>query len=125
MNENELSYKIIGAAIHVHKKMGPGLLESAYVECLAYELLKLGLQVERQVGLPLVYEGVNLECGYRLDLLINKKVIIEVKAVESLSDIHTAHLLTYLRLSGRKLGLLINFNVLHVKTGINRVVNSL
>lgn len=124
MNENELPEIIIGCAIKIHKGLGPGLLESAYEECLHYELAKTGLVIERQKPLPLVYEGVKLECGYRIDLMVSKKVIIEIKAVESLGDIHLAQILTYLKLSGCKLGLLLNFNVLKLKEGIRRVVNN-
>ncbi|MEW5858125.1 MAG: GxxExxY protein [Cyanobacteriota bacterium] len=125
MNENELSRVIIGDAMKVHTALGAGLLESAYEACLEYELIKAGLRVERQKPLPLVYEKIHLECGYRVDLLVENKVIIEVKAVESIHPIHQTQLLTYLRLSGCKLGLLINFNVLHLKDGIKRVVNNL
>jgi GxxExxY protein len=123
MTENELSYKIIGAAIKVHTVLGPGLLESAYEECLAYELRKLGLRVDCQVSLPLVYEEVHLEAGYRLDMFVENKVIVECKAVESLHPVFAAQLLTYLRLSGCKLGLLINFHVEHLRDGIKRYVN--
>lgn len=124
MNENELPEIIIGCAIKIQKVLGPGLLESAYEECLHYELAKTGLVIERQKPLPLVYEGVKLECGYRIDLMVSKKVIIEIKAVESLGDIHLAQILTYLKLSGCKLGVLLNFNVLKLKEGIRRVVNN-
>ncbi len=125
MQENELSEIIIGSAIKVHKSLGPGLLESAYEECLFYELQKTGLQIVKQKALPLIYEEVKLDCGYRIDLLVENKVIIEVKSVEALNDIHLAQLLTYLRLSNCKLGLLINFNVVRLKEGIRRVVNNL
>lgn len=125
MTENELSNIVIGCAIKVHSALGPGLLESAYQECLFYELRKAGLQVEKQKTLPLVYEDVKLECGYRVDLLIEGKLIIEIKAVEGITDIHLAQVLTYLKLSGCKLGLLINFNVVQLKQGIKRVVSSL
>jgi GxxExxY protein len=125
MNENELSNKIIGYAIKVHTALGPGLLESAYEACLEYELTQARFKVERQKALPLVYEEVQLECGYRVDLIVENKVIIEIKAIESLHPIHQTQLLTYLRLSSCKLGLLINFNVLHLKEGIKRVVNGL
>jgi GxxExxY protein len=125
MDENELSSLIIGCALKVHKALGPGLLESAYEACLLYELAKLGLKVECQKGLPLIYEEVNLECGYRLDLLVEHKVIIELKAVESLTSLHTAQVLTYLKLSNCKLGLLINFNVPLLKDGIKRIVRNL
>ncbi len=125
MDENELSGLIIGCALKVHKALGPGLLESAYEACLLYELAKLGLKVECQKGLPLIYEDVNLECGYRLDLLVEGKVIIELKAIESLTSLHTAQVLTYLKLSNCKLGLLINFNVPLFKDGIKRLVRNL
>ncbi|HMU47347.1 MAG TPA: GxxExxY protein [Chitinophagaceae bacterium] len=125
MNENELSNKIIGAAIEVHSVLGPGLLESAYKECLYYRLNKTGLYVENEKPMPLVYENVKLDCGYRIDLLVDNKLVIEVKSVEALNDIHLAQTLTYLKLGNYKLGLLINFNVVRVKDGIKRVVNGL
>ncbi len=125
MSENELSEIIIGCAINVHKALGPGLLESAYEECLFFELSKTGLIIEKQKPLPLIYQEVKLECGYRIDLMIEKKVIVEIKSIEALNDIHLAQVLTYLKLSGCKLGLLINFNVLKVKDGVKRVVNNL
>ncbi len=115
MTENALSQIIIGSSIKVHTALGPGLLESAYEECLYYELLKSGLKVEKQKALPLIYEDVKLDVGYRLDLLVENKVIIELKACETLNDVHLAQILTYLKLSNIKLGLLINFNVLRVK----------
>ena len=123
--ENQISKEIVDAALKVHKQLGPGLLESAYEECLTYDLIQRDLLVERQKALPLVYEEVKLEAGYRVDLLIEKKVIIEIKAVEALNDVHLAQILTYLRLSSCKLGLLINFNVALIKQGIRRVVNKL
>ena len=123
--ENEISQLIIGSAIKVHSALGPGLLESAYEECLYYELVKEGLKVEKQKALPLINEEVKLEVGYRLDLLVENKVIVELKAVEELNDVHLAQVLTYLKLSDIKLGLLINFNVSKVKDGIKRVVNNL
>lgn len=125
LTENEIAEKVIGCAIKVHKALGPGLLESAYAECLYYELIKSDLYTEKQKPLPLIYEEVKLECGYRSDLVIEGKVIIEVKSVEALNDIHLAQTLTYLKLSNCKLGLLINFNVLKVKDGIRRVANKL
>jgi len=125
MNENEISKIIFECGLRVHKSLGPGLLESAYEECLYYELTKSGMNVEKQKGLPLVYEEVKLECGYRIDLIVNNKVIIEIKAVEALNDIHLAQILTYLKLSGCKLGLLINFNTVLFKNGVRRVVNNL
>jgi len=125
MLENDISEKIIGCAIEVHKSLGPGLLESAYLECLFYELQKEGLQVEKQKPLPLVYKEVKLDAGYRIDLIVEGKVIIELKSVEALNEIHVAQVLTYLKLSGCKLGLLMNFNVLRVVDGIKRLVNKL
>jgi GxxExxY protein len=111
MTENELSNIIIGCAIKVHSKLGPGLLESAYEECLFYELIKNNLKTEKQKPLPLIYDDIHLEAGYRVDLLIENKVIIEIKSVEAINDIHLAQILIYLRLSRCKLGLLLNFNV--------------
>jgi len=125
MSENEISSKIIGAAIEVHKQLGPGLLESTYEICMAFELKQLGLEVRQQQALPVVYKDVKLDAGYRIDLLIENKVIIEIKSVESLADIHTAQLLTYLKLKDLKLGLLINFNSVKVIDGLKRVVNNL
>jgi GxxExxY protein len=125
MTENEISEKIIGCAIEVHKSLGPGLLESAYLECLYYEIQKAGLFVEKQKPLPLVYKEVRLDAGYRLDLIVESKVIIEVKSVEALNDVHTAQVLTYLKLSGCKLGLLMNFNVIRLVEGLKRLVNKL
>jgi GxxExxY protein len=124
MTENEITEQIIGCAIKVHKCPGPGLLESAYQECLYYELVKTGLYTEKQKALPLIYEEIKLECGYRADLLIENRVIVEIKSVEALNDIHLAQILTYLKLANCKLGLLINFNVLKVKNGLRRVVNN-
>jgi len=123
MTENEISKKIIGAAIEVHKQLGPGLLESSYEICLAYELKQLGLNTQTQVALPVVYKEVKLEAGYRIDILVEKKVIIEIKAVDSLADIHTAQLLTYLKLKDLKLGMLINFNSVRVIDGVKRIIN--
>ncbi len=125
MSENELSNIIIGMGIEIHTQLGPGLLESAYEECLYYELKSNGFKVEKQKMLPLVYKEVNLEAGYRIDLLVEDKVIIELKAVEELNDVHLAQVLTYLKLSKCKLGLLMNFNVYRLKDGIKRVVNGL
>jgi len=125
MTENEISEKIIGCAIQVHRELGPGLLESSYQECLYFELIQSGLLVEKQKPLPLVYKDVKLECGYRLDLMVENKVVIEVKAVEALNDVHMAQILTYLKLSKCRLGLLMNFNVALMKDGIRRVVNNL
>ena len=125
MTENELSNSIIGVAIEVHKALGSGLLESAYKECLFYKLKELGLLVEKEKPMPLVFEEVKLDCGYRIDLLVEDRVVIELKSVESLTDVHLAQTLTYLKLGSFKLGLLINFNVALLKDGIKRVVNKL
>ncbi len=125
MSENEISSKIIGAAIEVHKHLGPGLLESTYETCLAYELKQMGLDVKQQQALPVVYKEVKLDAGYRIDLLIENKVIVEIKSVDALADIHTAQLLTYLKLKDLKLGLLINFNTVKVVDGLKRIVNNL
>jgi GxxExxY protein len=123
--ENELSFKIIGCALDLHKELGPGLLESAYQAALAYDLKKIGLNVETQVPMPFVYKEVKQDVGYRLDLVVEKKVIIEIKSVELLAPVHFAQTLTYLKLSGYKLGLLINFNTKILKEGIHRIVNNL
>ena len=125
MTENQISYKILDAAYKVHTALGPGLLESSYQAALAYELKKLGMYVEKEKALPLIYEDVYLEIGYRIDILVESKVVIEIKSVDSLNDIHLAQVLTYLKLSGCKLGLLLNFNVKSMKDGIRRVVNNL
>lgn len=125
MTENEISNIIVNCALKVHKQLGPGLLESAYEECLYYELNKTGLLIEKLKALPLIYEDIKLEIGYRVDILVNKQVIIEIKSVESLNDVHIAQVLTYLKLSDCKLGLLINFNVTLIKLGIRRIVNNL
>ena len=125
MSENELATETIGLAIDVHKALGPGLLESAYKECLAYKLVQSGLCVEKEKAMPLVFEEVKLECGYSIDLLIEHKVVIEIKSVEALNDVHLAQTLTYLKLGNYKLGLLINFNVTWLKKGIKRVANNL
>ncbi|MDB4292768.1 GxxExxY protein [Maribacter sp.] len=125
MSENEISKIVFDCTLKVHKALGPGLLESAYEECLFYELKKSGLTVEKQKPLPLVYEEVKLEIGYRVDLIIENKVILEIKSVEALNDVHLAQVLTYLKLSNCKLGLLINFNVTLIKNGVRRVVNNL
>jgi GxxExxY protein len=123
--ENELSGMIIGCAMRVHSALGSGLLESAYERCLCYELANEGLSVQQQVPLPLVYKGVELDCAYRLDLIVENKVIVEIKSVESLKPIYSAQLLTYLKLADCKLGLILNFNVIHLKEGIKRIVNNL
>lgn len=123
MNEDEISNKVIGRAIEVHRTLGPGLLESAYKECLFYELLKDGFFVEREKAMPIVYKEIKLDHGYRLDLLVDNKVVIEVKTVECFTDVHMAQLLTYLRLGNYKLGLLINFHVTLLKKGVKRIIN--
>jgi GxxExxY protein len=121
--ENEISKIVFNAGLVVHKALGPGLLESAYEECLYYELVKSGLTIEKQKALPLIYKEVKLDAGYRADLLIENKFIVEVKSVEALNDIHLAQVLTYLKLANCRLGLLINFNVLLFKNGVKRVIN--
>jgi len=123
MTENELSNRVLGLAIDVHTILGPGLLESAYKESLFYKIRKSGLVVEKESPMPLVFEEVKLECGYRIDLLVENKLVIEIKSLEALNDIHLAQTLTYLKLGNFKLGLLINFNVLKLKYGIKRVIN--
>jgi len=125
MNENEISSRIIGLSISVHQNLGPGLLESAYKECLYYRLLKDGFFVEKEKPMPLIYEEVKLDCGYRIDILVERKVIIEIKSVEALNEVHLAQTLTYMKLGGYKLGLLINFNVSLLKEGIRRLANKL
>ena len=125
MKEDELSNEIIGAAIEVHRNLGPGLLESAYEECLCYELINRGIKHERQKPLPIVYKGTELDCGYRLDVVVDNLIILELKAVDQIQPIHSAQLLTYLKLSKMKLGILINFNVTVLKSGIKRIVNEL
>lgn len=125
MTENELAKAVIGHAITVHRNLGSGLLESAYEQCLAYELREAGFYVEVQKPMPLVYGDVKMDCGYRIDILVENKLIIELKSVLELDDVHLAQTLTYLKLSGCKLGLLMNFNVMVLKDGIRRVVNGL
>ncbi|MGD1101612.1 MAG: GxxExxY protein [Terriglobia bacterium] len=120
---NGITKEIIGAAIQVHRVLGPGLLESAYESCLAFELKKRGLRLEQQKALPLIYEEVKLDCGYRIDLLVEGAVVVEVKSVDALAPIHEAQVITYLKLSGCKLALLMNFNVRMLKDGIRRFVN--
>lgn len=117
---NNISYKIIGCAYTVHSELGPGLLESSYETCLEYELLEKGLKVERQKPLPVIYKNIKLNAGYRIDLLIEEKIIIEIKSCETIAPVHEAQLLTYLKLADKKLGLLINFNVKDLKQGIMR-----
>lgn len=123
--ENEISRKVIGLSMEVHTALGAGLLESAYKECLFYKLRQAGLYVEKEKPMPLVFEEVKLDCGYRIDLLVENKVIIEIKSVEALNDVHLAQILTYMKLGNYKLGLLINFNVTSLRFGIKRVVNGL
>lgn len=125
MTENDISYKIIGAAIELHRTLGPGLLESVYETALARDLIELGLNVESQKGLPFKYKELEFDRGYRLDLLVNKKVIVEIKSVETLAPVHFSQTLTYLKLSELKLALLINFNVPVLKDGIHRLVNNI
>jgi len=124
MQFDRLSHKVIGAAIEVHKHLGPGLLESAYEECLTYELKKLDLKVERQKPVPVVYKEVRLDCGYRIDLLVEDNLIIELKSVDAFLPVHEAQILTYLKFSHKSIGLLINFNVPQFKQGIKRFVMS-
>ncbi|MFT3682147.1 MAG: GxxExxY protein [Ferruginibacter sp.] len=121
--ENDIAKIVFEAGLKVHKALGPGLLESAYEECLCFELSKTGLFIERQKCLPLIYEDIKMEAGYRADFMIENKFIVEIKAIETLADIHLAQILTYLKLSNCKLGLLINFNVLLFKDGVKRVIN--
>jgi GxxExxY protein len=122
MEVNKITESIIGSAIEVHKSLGPGLLESTYLACLSYELNKKKLDVKKQLGLPLVYKDINLEIGYRLDMLVEDKVVIEIKSVECLSDVHIAQVLTYLKLTNATVGLLINFNVSRLTDGIKRLI---
>jgi len=123
ISANEVSHSIIGAAMRVHTELGPGLLESTYTACLQYELGQAGLQSAIQVGLPVVYHGVKLELGYRIDLLVEELIVVEIKSVDAVSPVHQAQILSYLKLSGKSIGLLINFNVVHLKDGIRRFVN--
>lgn len=125
MNENEIARQIVDAAYNIHTKFGPGLLESAYEAILAYELRKRGLRVALQQPVPIVYENVRLEVGYRADLIVEDKVIVELKSVEKIASVHTKQLLTYLKLADKRLGLLINFGDALIKNGIKRVVNNL
>ncbi|MBX3267198.1 MAG: GxxExxY protein [Acidobacteria bacterium] len=121
---DQITEKIIGSAIAVHKALGPGSLESAYEECLCFELAEAGLEFKRQVALPVVYKGVKLDCGYRMDVVVEESVIIEIKAVERIVPVHEAQLLSYLKLAGIKVGLLLNFHVPVLKSGIKRIVNN-
>lgn len=118
----DITKVIIGCAIDVHKELGPGLLESAYEECLSYELQKVGLKVEKQKAIPVVYKEIKLDCGYRADLIVEDKIVIELKAVDEFNPVHEAQILTYLKFADKKLGLLINFNVLRLKDGIKRYI---
>lgn len=123
MHVNEVSHAVVTAGMKVHSALGPGLLESAYEACLLHELRKLGLQAESQVQLPVVYDGLRIDLGYRIDLLVEDAVVVELKSVEAITSVHQAQLMSYLRLSGKNVGLLINFNVTHLKEGIKRMVN--
>ncbi|MCT4604111.1 MAG: GxxExxY protein [Marinifilum sp.] len=123
MKEDQITEKIIQCAIKVHSRLGPGLLESAYQECLFYELRKAGLKVEKEKALPLVYDEVKLDCGYRIDLFIESQIVVELKSVDAFHDIHLAQTLTYLKLAKKRVGLMINFNVEQLRYGIKRVVN--
>lgn len=123
MDIDKISEKVLGCAFRVHSELGPGLLESAYQACLNYEILKAGLHVEMEKPLPLIYQGVQLNCGYRIDLLVEKQFIVELKAVDEIAPIHLAQVLTYLKLSELRHGIILNFNVRSLKNGIKRVVN--
>jgi GxxExxY protein len=123
MKENQITETIIGCAINVHRKLGPGLLESAYQECLLYELHKAGLNVIKEMPQPLIYDEIRLNCGYRIDLFVENLIVIEVKAVDALNEVHLAQILTYLKLTNCKFGLLLNFNVAKMTDGIRRVIN--
>lgn len=125
MTENEIASLVLGSAIEVHKALGPGLLENAYKACLFYKLKQEGLHVVKEKSMPVYFESVQLECGYRIDLLVENKVVIELKSVEALHPVHLAQTLTYLKLGNYKLGLLINFNVTYLRQGIKRVANNL
>ncbi len=123
LTDYQLTQKVIGCAMKVHSALGPGLLESAYKECLYFELCEAPLFVEKEKPMPLVYPDVKLECGYRVDLMVERRLILEIKSVEAISDIHLAQVLTYLKLANLQLALLMNFNVLHLRNGIKRIVN--
>ena len=125
MTENEISYKTIGAAMELHKTIGPGLLESTYENALAFDLSEMGLKVRQQVPMPFLYKEIKMDVGYRLDILVEDKVIVEIKSIEALAPVHFAQTLTYLKLSGLRLALLINFNTNLLKDGIHRIVNNL
>lgn len=123
MEDNSITHKIIECAIKVHTKLGPGLLESAYKECLYYELKKAKLKVEKEKPFPLIYEEIKMDCGYRADFYVEDRIVVEIKAVDAIHDVHMAQALTYLKIAERRFGLLINFNVLKIKDGIRRIVN--
>lgn len=125
MDENEIGEKLLGCALRVHKALGPGLLENAYEACLSYELSKAGLEHQRQLALPIIYDGTRIDLGYRLDVLVRDRVVVEVKAIEALADVHRAQLLSYLKLGGYRLGYLLNFNVKMLRDGICRLANGL
>ena len=125
MNENEISKIVVDCCFKVHTELGPGLLESVYEEVLSYELIKRGLNLERQRGIPVVYDNIKMELGFRADIIVENKVIIELKSIEAIAPVHTNQLLTYLKLTGIKLGLLVNFNEALIKDGIKRIVNNL
>ena len=120
---NDLTSSVIESAIKVHRELGPGLLENSYKECLAYELSKKGLKIEKEKPVPLIYESVKLDCGYRLDLLVDNRLILEIKSVDAIADIHIAQTLTYIKLMNKRFGLLFNFNVVLLKDGIKRLIN--
>ncbi len=122
MNENQISKIILDCAFKIHTALGPGLLESAYRECLAYELKKNGLEIEVEKPIPLIYKDITLDCGYRIDLLVGSKVIVELKVVDEFNEVHIAQILTYMKISGCKLGLLLNFNTRSLKNGIQRLI---
>ncbi len=121
---NDLTFKIIGCGVAVHRELGPGLLESTYKPCLIHELQQAGLSTEIEVPVPVIYKGIHMECGYRLDLLVNGEVVVEIKSVERLAPVHTAQMVTYLRLTGYEVGLLMNFNTLVLKDGVKRVLKN-
>ncbi|MEX6686764.1 GxxExxY protein [Danxiaibacter flavus] len=120
MDINAITNKVIGCAIEIHKSLGPGLLESAHEECLAFELMKAGLQIERQAPVPVIYKQIHLNCGYRIDILVEKTLVLELKSVDALAPVHEAQILTYMKFANKPIGLLINFNVLLLKNGIKR-----
>jgi GxxExxY protein len=125
MNENEISKILVDCCFKVHIELGPGLLESVYEEVLSYEIIKRGLKLERQKGIPVVYDQIKMELGFRADIIVENKVIIELKSIEAIAPVHAKQLLTYLKLTGLKLGLLVNFNEALIKDGIKRIVNNL